>query len=401
MLELEDALDQILAAVVALPGETVGVQGSLDRVLSKPVIAPNDLPPFDNSAMDGFAVRSEDLRAGSALTPVRLRFAETIPAGGCSASPINPGTCARIFTGSPLPAGADAVVMQEDVSRQGMDGREVLFSAPVTPWENVRFRGEDVKTKATIAIAGERVTLPRMTLFAALGITEIECAAVPRVAVMATGNELRNPGEPLAPGAIYETNRMAIAALAGRCNGTVEVFPIIPDDAQATEQALRRALVDFDVVISTGGVSVGEFDFVKPAFDRLGGEVAFWRVAIKPGKPLVFGRWKTKLFFGLPGNPVSAWVTFLLLVRPALLRMQGMTDLTPNRFPARLGEALQNNSDRRHFVRVKIDSDGEARSAGIQASHILSSLAGADALVEVPAQRTLDCGSMVSVIALE
>lgn len=400
MLELENALAQIFANITPLPGEIIKVERSLDRVLSKPVIAPCDLPMFDNSAMDGFAVRSGDLRSASATYPVRLRLTETIPAGECSVSPINPGACARIFTGSSLPVGADAVVMQEEVSRQGPDGCEILFSKAVTPWENVRFHGEDVKRMDVVASVGDRVTLPRLTLFAALGITELTCACVPSVAVLATGSELRDPGEPLAAGTIYETNRMAIAALVERCNGKAEIFPIIPDDAKATEVALRRALVDFDVVISTGGVSVGEFDFVKQAFDRLGGQLAFWRVAIKPGKPLVFGRWQTKLFFGLPGNPVSAWVTFLLLVRPALLRMQGMTNLSPNRLSARLGEVFQNTSDRRHFVRVKVDSAGEARSAGIQASHILSSLAGADGLVEVPAQSTLQCGSMVSVIPL-
>jgi molybdopterin molybdotransferase len=218
--------------------------------------------------------------------------------------------------------------------------------------------------------------------------------------LLATGAELRAAGDPLLPGQIYESNRAALAAMACRVGARPQLFPIVKDEPAATCAALERAFADCDLVVTTGGVSVGEMDLVKSALENLQGDLAFWRVAIRPGKPFAFGRWRDKLLFGLPGNPVSALVTFWLLVRPALLRLQGAADCSP---PVRTGvltEPLANRGDRTHFVRVKVDGN-QVSSAGLQASHALGSLARAEGLVELPTQTTLAAGSVVSVLMWE
>ena len=218
------------------------------------------------------------------------------------------------------------------------------------------------------------------------------------MALLSTGNELIEPGQPLAAGKLYESNRTALAALARHAGCIPCSLPIIPDDPASTEMALRAALSRHDVVVSSGGVSVGELDFVKSAFERLGGTLEFWKVAIKPGRPFAFGRWGRKLFFGLPGNPASAMVTFALLVRPALLRLQSAGDWSMPVLRAELGESLTNSGDRRHFMRVRRDAEGLIRSAGGQGSHQLTSLANAEGLVDVPPKTTLPAGSRVSML---
>jgi molybdopterin molybdotransferase len=221
---------------------------------------------------------------------------------------------------------------------------------------------------------------------------------MPAVGILATGSELQEPGHPLDPGQIYESNRIALASLAVGASAEPRIFPLVPDDAGETLAALKEAFAQCDAVITSGGVSVGEMDLVKSAFEQLGGELQFWRVAIRPGRPFVFGRWHEKLLFGLPGNPVSAWVTFLLLVRPALLRWQGATSLGLPAHPGFLAESLSNRGDRRHFVRVKVTPEGQVHSAGVQASHFLSSLAAANGLVDMPRQTTLAPGTPVQVM---
>ena len=397
MLELEAAVQQILTGLQSLGSESVPLEEALDRIVAEDVISPLDLPAFDNSAMDGYAVRSLDL---SSHSNTMLKLAGEIAAGQFPSCRVEPGSCVGVFTGSMLPEGADAVVMQEETKGPDENG-DVTFSATVKPWENVRFRGEDVKGGARLGQTGQKLTAGRITLLRSVGVSELKVFRRPTVALIATGNELQEPGTTLKGGNIFETNRQLLATLVRKSGGTPEVFPILPDDLPRTEELFRRVLGAYDVIISTGGASVGKFDFVKEAMSAAGATLDFWRVAIKPGKPFAFGRWKNTLFFGLPGNPVSAWITFLLLVKPALLKLQGMTDPAFSVRPGRLAEPLINDSERKHFVRVYQDAAGQVHSAGTQASHILSSLAAANGLVAVPARSTLPAETFVSVIDLE
>ena len=267
----------------------------------------------------------------------------------------------------------------------------------VKPWENVRLCGEDIKRGALLAASGEVMTPGLLSLLAANGIGEVKVGRQPRVGLLATGSELREPGQSLAPGQIYESNRPALLALIRRAGGQPRVWPLVQDTFEATRQALKAAFDQCDIVVTSGGVSVGEMDFVKQAFEEIKGTLELWKVNIKPGRPFVFGRCEDKLLFGLPGNPVSALVTFLLLVRPALLRWQGAVDASLPSHPAVLIESLENRGDRPHFVRVKVDSSGRVASAGVQASHRLRSLAAASGLVRVPPQTVLAAGTAVQV----
>jgi len=389
MLTLEQALDHLLASVQPVADDArIPVHAAVGRYLSEPVLAPHALPLFDNSAMDGWAVRSSD-GAGP------LRSIAHIPAGQFFAGEIRAGECARIFTGSPLPRGADAVAMQEDARVNEAGGVSLL--EPVKPWENVRFRGEDVKESATIAERGQKVTAPLASLFMACGVGEINVHRTIRVAVLATGNELREPGEVLQLGEIHESNRVLVASMLRDIGAEPVLFPIVPDDFNSTVAALRSAS-ECDAVITCGGVSVGEHDFVKGAIESLGGRVDFWRVAIKPGKPFAHATISGKPLFGLPGNPVSTQVTLLLLARPALLKMSGAGDFSPTVSFGELAEPISNRGDRRHFVRVSLDSNGLVRTSGPQASHRLASLARANGLLDVPAETDWEAGRKVKVL---
>lgn len=401
MLELEEARQRLLDAIQPLPAEKSRLSDVAGRVLAEAVASPIDLPPFDNSAMDGYAVRSADVASASTESPANLKLVGNVPAGAIFTGTVQPGTCVRLFTGSPLPDGADAVVMQEDTRVEAGQPGAVLILDRAKPWENVRFRGEDAKTGAVLARAGEVVTPGRIGLMAAAGISSVNVHRRPIVGLLATGSELVECGQPLPPGKIYESNRAALEPLLIRSGAVPRVFPLVPDTLDATCAALKQALDECDTVVTSGGVSVGELDFVKAAFEKLGGKMDFWKVAIKPGKPFVFGRRGEKLLFGLPGNPVSAMVTFLLLVRPALKRWQGATDVLPPVAHGILAEAFTNHGDRRHFMRVRMDENGTVRSTGGQASHLLSSLALANALAEVPPNTTLAAGTPVRLIRID
>jgi molybdopterin molybdotransferase len=398
MIELEEALNRILSTIQPLEHESVALTEAADRVLVEQIVSPVDLPRFDNSAMDGYAVRAADLAAASAEQPASLQVRGKVAAGGVFGDKVAAGTCVRLFTGSPLPEGADAVVMQEDTRLDPSRTDTVWFLEAVRPWENVRLRGEDAKLGATLAEAGDRLTFGQIGLLAAAGLLELKVSRQPRVALLATGSELAEPGRPLQPGQIYESNRAMLAALVKRAGAQPDIFPLVPDTMEATHLALGRALARCDAAITTGGVSVGEFDFVKAAFEQMGGELNFWKVSIKPGKPFVFGRAGRKFLFGLPGNPVSALVTFLLLARPALARMQGACEAGLSQCPGTLTGPLTNTADRRHFMRVVQDHAGRVRSAGAQASHLLSSIAKANGLVDVPPHTTFASGATVSVL---
>lgn len=344
--------------------------------------------------MDGYAVRAADVQGAKPESPVRLRLRTRIPAGEDFSGELAPGECARLFTGAPMPHGADAVVMQEDSSPAD---DQVLILDTVQPGENIRFQGEDVCHGSTLAASGAEITPGLIGLLGAVGLGEITVGRRPAVGLIATGSELREAGQPLSPGQIYESNRSMLTPLITQAGGIVKVYPLVPDTLAATRTALETAFHESDLVITSGGVSVGEMDFVKAAFAALGGDLQFWKVAIRPGKPFAFGQLGQKFLFGLPGNPVSAFVTFLLLVRPALRHWQGARSTTLPAFPAVLGEPISNSSDRRHFMRGHVDVAGKVFSAGKQASHALASLATADALLDVPPQTTWAAGTIVKV----
>ncbi|MGB0578778.1 MAG: gephyrin-like molybdotransferase Glp, partial [Limisphaerales bacterium] len=364
------------------------------RITAEPCAAQTDLPPFDNSAMDGYAVVSADVKQASAEQPVSLKVIGEVPAGTRFDGKIEVGECTRIFTGSPVPAGADAVVMQEDTMREG-DTVQILDSA--RPFEHVRLCGEDIKTGQSLVAAGQRITPGMVNLLLASGCGELAVAKQPVIGLLATGDELRTAGQSLETGQIYESNRHMLAAQVEHAGCLPRVYDLVPDQLEATRKALENAFAECDAIITSGGVSVGDHDFVKQALTDIGGELDFWRVRVKPGKPFVHGKLGSKNLFGLPGNPVSAFVTFMVLVRPALLTLQGATNTALPTHPARLADTLPNRGDRRHFMRVHVNPEGKASSAGAQASHMLHSLAAANALVDVPPATTLEAGREVLV----
>jgi molybdopterin molybdotransferase len=395
---LEDAQGRILSAVQPLPAEEILLRDALGRFLAAPLVSTIDLPPADNSAMDGYAVRAADLAAASAENPVALELRGESRAGVADDATVAAGTCARIFTGAVLPPGTDAVVMQEDIARMEGPAVKIIFNEPVKPWENVRLRGEDVRQKAVLAETGDELTAQRLALLAGVGINRVSVRRRPLLGLLATGDELAEAGEPLRPGMIYESNRAGLAALSLAAGAVPKVYPLVPDDLGLTKKALQTAFAECDAVVSSGGVSVGSMDFVKQAFAEIGGQLDFWSVSMRPGKPFAFGARDGRLLFGLPGNPVSAMVTFFLLARPALLRMQGARDVRPPMSWGKLAAPLHNRGDRRHFVRVLLDAEGQVRSTGGQASHMLGSMAAANGLVDVPPGANWPAGSPVAVL---
>jgi len=289
--------------------------------------------------------------------------------------------------------------MQEDTRPVAGQPDRIECLEPVKPWENVRLRGEDVKRGAIVAEAGRSLDAAAIGLLSATGESQVQAGRRPIVGLLATGSELLEPGQPLSPGKIYESNRATLAALTVSAGGLPKTFPLVKDTLADTTAALREALAACDILVTSGGVSVGETDFVKDAFQQLGGRLDFWKIAIRPGRPFVFGRSGEKFLFGLPGNPVSAFVTFLLLAWPAIRHWQGAKDILPPSRPVTLAEPLRNHGDRRHFLRVTVDATGAAHNAGAQASHALASLATANALIDVPARAILPAGTTVQAIS--
>jgi len=401
MLELENAVERILAQVLPAKPEIIPLAEAQGRILAETIVSPVDLPGFDNSAMDGYAVRAANLSAANTRTPASARLVGRVAAGDIFDGEVRDGECVRVFTGSAMPPGADAVVIQEDTQPHPEKPELVSFLDAPKPWENVRFRGEDVKRGAIIVRAGEEITAGRIGLLGAVGITNVQAGRRPVVGLLATGSELIEGGAQPAPGKIFESNRLMLAALAARAGAIPRIFPLVPDTAADTRRALETAFAECDLVVSSGGVSVGEMDFVKTAFADLGGEMDFWKVAIRPGRPFVFGQWQAKFLFGLPGNPVSAFVTFLLLVRPALRRWQGAAEIGLPTRAAVLADTLTNPGGRRHFMRVITDVRGQTHSSGANGSHLLGSLARANGLVDVPAGQTIPAGATVTVLQWE
>jgi molybdopterin molybdotransferase len=380
VIDLETAVARILGQMPGPQSELLSLDAAAGRILNESVTALLALPPFDNSAMDGYAVRAAEVQQANLMTPVRLKVRATLPAGKICSEEINSGECVRLFTGAPMPRGADAVVMQEDTR---LEGDTVVILDGVKPGENVRRQGEDVSPGMILAQGGTEISAGLIGLLGAVGQAQVGVGRRPVVGLIATGSELREAGQVLQLGQIYESNRAMLLPLVTHAGGLAKVYPIVADTLPATTAALETAFRECDFVLTSGGVSVGEMDFVKAAFTALGGRLEFWRVAIRPGKPFVFGTLGTKFLCGLPGNPVSAFVTFLLLVRPALRRWQGATETDLPELPGVLGESFSNPGERRHFVRVRVDAEGRIFSAGKQASHALSSLAAAQGLLDL------------------
>ena len=394
LLSIDEAQRLILERSRRLPAETVPLEAAAGRVLAEAALATIDLPPFASSAMDGYAVRAAD-------TPGELAVVAHVAAGRPTESSLEPGQAIGIATGGAVPAGADAVVPIEVVGEQG---NRIQISEPVPPGANVRPRGGDVTAGEKVVGAGGRLTPARLGALAAAGVSEVLCARRPRAVVVPTGTELRAPGEPLGPGEVYEANGLILAAQLSGAGALVERVAAVGDDEEEHRSALARAL-EADVVVTSGGVSVGPHDLVRRVEAELGVEEVFWRVAVKPGKPISFGVRDGTLVFGLPGNPVSALVGFELFVRPAVLALQGVSDPLPRFEPGVLGAARRRNAHRDELARARRRVDGDVLvldPLGGQESHMIARAAGADALVLVPrGEGELAVGSPVGHLRLD
>jgi molybdopterin molybdotransferase len=376
LLTIDEARARVLERASPLPTETVPLWEALGRVLAEPALAVVDLPPFPSSAMDGFAVRSAE-------TPGTLPVAFRVAAGLPSSEALPAGAVAGIATGGAVPDGADAVVPIERVVEH--DGSVELGEA-ATPGAHIRPRGGDVGTGDAVVEAGSRLGAAQIGALAAAGVSAVRCARRPRVAILATGSELRSPGEQLGPGEIYESNRLLVAAALAPAGAEVELLPVVADDLDAHRAGLVEGL-DADVLVTSGGVSVGPHDLVRRVAAELGIEELFWGVAVKPGKPLAFGVRGPTLVFGLPGNPVSSLVGALIFVAPAVLALQGARDPGPSYESGRSAAAFRRNAARDEFVRARrtFDSRGVLlEPVSGQESHMIVRAASADALVHVP-----------------
>jgi molybdopterin molybdotransferase len=394
MLDFELARQRILAEVKPLASELVPVDDADGRVLSADLRSSVDLPPFDYSAMDGYAVRAAEF---TGTGPWNLPVSAEQRAGE-SGQALPAGTAARIFTGAPLLIGADSVIMQEDAERAGND---VTFRAAPQLGNHVRRRGEDLASGAVALARGTRLNPFRIGLAAALDCAEVPVARRPRVALLCTGDELRDAGSPARPGSIPDSNGPSLAALARRAGADVRRLPRTTDDLDQTRAALRGALVDCDLLLTVGGVSVGDHDVVKKALEAEGVSLDFWKVKIKPGKPLAFGKREGALVLGLPGNPVSAQLTLCLFGLPLLRALQGDAAPVPRPIEVELASTIAHKPGRLGFYRARL-VDGAAHVHGNQASGAPTSMAGADLLVMVPAESSgVPAGATVSALRLD
>ena len=384
MIDIADAQQRILATVRALPAEEVPLSDALGRVLASDVHAPVALPPWDNSAMDGYAVRAGDTAGASHETPVSLRLTEIIAAGSVARAPVGQGEAAAIMTGAPMPAGADAIVIVEDTD-SAREGAVQVYEA-ARPRRHIRREGEAVGRGDRVAVAGEEGTPGRLALLAAVGVPRVQVVRRPRVALLGTGDEVIPPGQPLGPGQIYSSNNVALAAQVRQAGGVPIDHGTVADDAAAQVRRLQAVLADEpDLVLTTGGVSVGLFDHMKDVMAELGVAMDFWKVRMKPGKPLAFGTVGRVPLFGLPGNPVSCMVNFLQFVRPWMRTALGAPRPFLPVVDAIARDDLSSRPGRARLDRVMLSrgADGrwEARSTGLQSSGAVVSMARAHGLL--------------------
>jgi len=389
----DEARAHILETIERLPSRTLPLAQALGRFAAQDIFARYASPLFDNSAMDGYAVVAAACAAGKGQ-----RLIGEQAAGIDRQLRLQPGEAVRIFTGAPMPAGADAVVMQEDVRRAGA---EIFIEGKVEPGEFIRRRGSDVSEGQKIVETGARVRAQTLALLASQGLVEIEAGGAVHVAILTTGDELVRPGTALSPGQIYESNSTLARALVEKTGAAVAMIEHAPDQTKTIEAALRKG-IEHEVLVVIGGVSVGARDLVKPCLNVVGAQTDLWRVSVKPGKPFLFGRAGRCLIFGLPGNPVSAFVTFLLFVRPAILKMMGAAEdelLLPQQ-RVQLSAEISNPGDRPHYVRGAI-TQGRFAPIGRQESHALYGLSRANGLLRVPPNETLPAGATVPVLSID
>ncbi|HZX28108.1 MAG TPA: gephyrin-like molybdotransferase Glp [Telluria sp.] len=388
LMPVRDALERMLGAARPITDtETLATLEANGRVLARPVVSTLDVPPADNTQMDGYAVRAADCASGAAV----LEVSQRIPAGVVGA-PLAAGTAARIFTGALIPAGADAVVMQEQCET-AEDGKVVVRHVP-RPGDWIRRRGEDIQAGAEILAAGTRLRSPELGLAASVGLASVAVYRRLRVAVFFTGDELAMPGEPLKPGAIYNSNRFTLRALLENLGCEIGDYGIVPDSLDATRATLRTAAQGHDLIITSGGVSVGEEDHIRPAVEAEG-RLDLWQIAVKPGKPLAFGEVGSAFFLGLPGNPVSSFITFLLFVRPFIERLQGMPRREPRGYALRADFDWPRPDRRNEFLRARINDAGGLDLFPNQGSGVLTSTVWADGLIDNPPGQAIARGDMV------
>lgn len=395
MKPLDAALAELLAHAAPLAGgDTVTTWNADGRVLQTAAVSPLQVPPQDNSAMDGYAVCCADVPQAGTVLPVLQRIA-----AGSAGEPLAPGSAARIFTGAPVPPGADAVLMQEDC--EALEGA-VRINAVPHPGQWIRRAGEDITLGSEVLAAGTRLTPAELGLAASIGLATLQVARRPRVALFSTGDELVMPGEvapqDMRPGAIYNSNRFFLRAMLQRLGCEVSDFGIVPDQRDATIAALREAAEGHDLILTSGGVSVGEEDHIKPAVETLG-RLDLWQIAMKPGKPFAYGRIANAHFMGLPGNPVSSFLTFAVLVRPFLLRLQGVVDVAPKTIAARADFTCAKADKRREFLRVRHNEAGGLDLFANQSSGVLTSAVWGDGVVDNPAGETIAAGDTVRFIS--
>lgn len=400
MQPLKKAQQIIVDALSPVPRETIAFSECRGRILAQDLFAARQLPPFDNSAMDGYAVRREDTAGASVTSPIELNVTETIPAGTISSRVLQPGAAFRIFTGAAIPQGADAVVIQENTKRQN-DVVQVIQEAK--PAEHIRFKGEDVELESLILKQGTKLGPGELAMLAAQGHLSVEGYRKPRVAVLPTGDEVKPLDHPLEPGQIPNSNSHMLAAQVELCGAIALQQPIAPDDPEALAQCLKLASQDADLILTCGGVSVGDFDYVKSTLEEQG-QVEFWKVAIKPGKPLAFGTIAGIPILGLPGNPVSSFVTFELFARPAILKLAGMVSQFAPRTIAKLTHTVKLNKTREQFLRATVsqsDTGLQITATNKQGSGQLSSMIDINSLAHIPiGEGILEAGTPIEAIYL-
>ncbi len=400
MLTVQQALDHLLSAARPISGtELIDTLHANQRVLAADQVSTLNVPPRDNTSMDGYAVRAADLASGEATLPVSQR----IPAGHVG-QPLAPGSAARIFTGAMIPEGADAVVMQE-VCEFHAEANAVTIRHQPKSGEWIRRAGEDIQNGSVILPAGTRMRSQEMGLAASVGLAKLPVLRRPKVAVFFTGDELAMPGEPLKPGAIYNSNRFTLRALLENLGCEIADYGIVPDTLQATRDTLRKAAADSDLIITSGGVSVGEEDHIKPAVEAEGA-LNMWQIAVKPGKPLAFGEVRKAggghaWFIGLPGNPVSSLLTFMLFVRPFLLRIQGVQDVAPKSYSIRADFDWPKADRRNEFLRARLNAQGGLELFPNQSSGVLTSTVWGSGLVDNPPNQTIARGDMVKFLPFD
>lgn len=411
MISVDEALERILALAPVLPAERKPILDALGQVLAVDVYATYDIPPHDNAAMDGYAVRWEDTRGASDEHPAVLRVAGNLGAGYAPTLAVEPGTAIRIMTGAVVPPGASAVVQFEHTDEGQVQGgppdtlrTEVKVFRPAGEWLNIRRAGEDVRKGALILRKGATIRPAEVGVLASMGVGQIDVVRRPRVAILSTGDELVDVDAPLAPGKIRDSNRYSLAAQVLRCGGIPLLLGISRDVEAELVAKLRAAQASADMLLTSAGVSVGDYDFTKRVLSEEG-EIAFWQVRMRPGKPLAFGRIGNIPHLGLPGNPVSAMLAFELFGRPALLKMMGRTNLRRPAVEAILHGTVENRDGRRSFYRVFVEREQDqwhARLTGPQGSGILTSMALANGLLVVPEDvRQVREGDRVRVLMID